>query len=821
MKDAARKLAAGLLTAVMVLSLGACAPSQGAGNSVEDQAAAQPLAAQSTEPVLSGEYVYVSEYTSLAGNEQEHISPRVYTDEGFYSVEFEKVGEYIPEDAQQNYDGEFATYESRLSFTGFDGSVRVLEKFEEMAAPENTQGLSDFSSGAGLDGIALAPDGSIYVIETTYSSWYDGPAGLSEMDASYWDYQQYVTEYYLRRLDVDGAELSRAKLQLEGDYIYTHSPKCDAEGNLLLTNDNAVCVFSPEGAELGRIPCQTYPDSLLYLADGRVAVSCWNTDGGMTVAALDTRSMSSTEICTLPGSAYSLTDGAGDYALFYISGSAFYGVRTDDASHEKLFNWINCDVNQSSISSIKAMDDGSFITVSNVYRPMGGEDYLYEVGFVTIKKLPVEYAPEKTVLSFATIYLDQEASDMIVDFNRTNPDYRIEVRDYFEYNTETDFTVGPRKLFEDLSSGRGADIIDLDGLPYEIMASRGLLEDLYPYIERDGGLSREDFFASVLSALEVDGKLCSTVGGFSVNTLIASDLAVTDTDGWTYAQLYETLALMPEGCEIFDAYTSGSDVVRNFLPFELERCIDWKNGQCNFNNESFLALLDFASSFPLSFDWENYNWTETDSSEYRLSRGLQLLSLGTLHTFDDLNYNTAYFGTGVNYVGYPGLDGEFRSSFITSHRFAMNAAGANKDGAWEFLRAFLTQEHQSKNIWNFPVRLDVYEQWREKAMEATYLTDEQGELVLTEEGAPIVLPIGKMGGIQGTVVDVYPITHAQADELRQLIDTTSTLSDISSIDAIGEIVIAEAERFFGGEISADEATANMNSAVGEYLRNNF
>ena len=817
MKKAVKKFIAALLATVMSLGLAACAPAQSAEKAEPEQSEAQLLAAQSTEMVLSGEYVYVSEYLPLAANEQEHISPRAYTDEGFYTVEFEKLSGSIPEDAEESSEEEDTVYESRLRFTGFDGSVRELEKFESTGAPENTEGLADFSSGADMGGLAVAPDGTVFLVENCYYSWYDGPAGLSRMDAAYWNHQRYASEYYLRHLDSEGAEISRAKLQLEGEYVHAHSIKCDGDGNVLMLSDSDVRVYSPEGVELGRIACESYPDSIVSLSDGRSALSYWNSEGDFVIAALDMGDMSLEELYTLPGAAYSLTAGAGEYDLFYINGSAFYGVKSSDGSHEKLFNWINCDVSISSITSIKSMDDGSFITVSNEYRPMGGEDYVYEAGIITIRKIPVEYAAEKTVLSFATIYLDQEASDMIADFNRSNEEYRIEVKDYFEYNTEDDFSIGVKRLVKDLEAGNAAYIIDLDGLPYELLASRGLLEDLYPYIERDEELSKEDFFASVLSALEVDGKLCSTVGGFSVNTLLASELAVADNDGWTYEQLYGVLGSMPEGCEVFDVYTSSADVLRDFLPFELVHCIDWKSGECSFNNDSFLALMNFAAAFPSEFDWENYIWNEADSSEYRLSRGIQLLTPGTLHTFDDANYSTAFFGTGVNYVGYPSHDGEFRSSLIPTHRYAMNASASNKDGAWSFLRRFLSEEHQSKNVWNFPARLDVYQQWQEKAMKATYMTDEQGELVLDENGAPIVLPTGKMGGIQGTVIDIYPITQSQADKLRQLINSADTFSDTATTEKIAELLIEEATRFFNGEVSAETAAENMNTKVSEYL----
>ena len=98
-------------------------------------------------------------------------------------------------------------------------------------------------------------------------------------------------------------------------------------------------------------------------------------------------------------------------------------------------------------------------------------------------------------------------------------------------------------------AGNMPDILSVaESIPYRQLAAKGLLEDLYPYIDADEQLSRSDFFPNVLSAMELDGKLYAACAGFAVETAVGASSVVGDTPGWTYDDYYAALATMPEGC---------------------------------------------------------------------------------------------------------------------------------------------------------------------------------------------------------------------------------------------------------------------------------
>ena len=56
------------------------------------------------------------------------------------------------------------------------------------------------------------------------------------------------------------------------------------------------------------------------------------------------------------------------------------------------------------------------------------------------------------------MYLDWNLRSMIVEYNKTNDEYRINVVDYSEYATDDDYNAGVTKLTTEIISGSVPDI---------------------------------------------------------------------------------------------------------------------------------------------------------------------------------------------------------------------------------------------------------------------------------------------------------------------------------------------------------------------------
>ena len=95
------------------------------------------------------------------------------------------------------------------------------------------------------------------------------------------------------------------------------------------------------------------------------------------------------------------------------------------------------------------------------------------------------------------------------------------------------------RLLADISTGKGQDIIDLSMFPLSVeqCVSKGLIEDLTPYYEKDTEYQTDNMIDSVKKAMEYDGKLYFVTPVFSLTTIAAKTEDVGDSTRWTVEEL--------------------------------------------------------------------------------------------------------------------------------------------------------------------------------------------------------------------------------------------------------------------------------------------
>lgn len=801
MNKTLRSVIALVMVCAMAFGLSACGSTENSGNNT---------AAPTPAPVQQDEYVYSAQFKTLSESGTRYIYPRIYLDDGFYATSYEKVGEDIPEGAVPEYEGQYDVYQTKLFFIGYDGSIQELTEYKPCAFEGNDEGRKNYSSGSDLSGIAARPDGKLVAIESVWESWSEAPDDMEPTNENYYGFSEYENSYFIRVLDESGRELSCAPIDVSKEsYLYAYRMITDANGNAVVSEDNKVRVINENGEDVADIELDGYADSFVKLADGRVGVTSWG-DTSERLFMLDFENSTVTDSYDLPYSAYTLCAGGGDYDVYFNNGSYFCGFKLGDTEETKLFNWINCDINGNNADFFNINSDGSIVVALNTYDRFN-ETYTTELA--TVSKVLASTLPVKQTVTLATQYLDWDVQNMIVDFNRKNQDFRIQIIDYSGFNTEDDYTAGATKLTTELLAGNVPDIIDLNGMPYTQLAAKGILEDLYPYIDNDSEFSRSDFFENVFKALEVNGKLYSTCASFSLETLVGAASIVGDTPGWTYAQLDEALANMPEGCDILDVSTTRDDVLQYSLALDMNHYVDWGSGKCSFDSEDFKQMLAFANRFPESFDWENFNWTEESNSDYRISQGMQMLMQAGIYSISDVRYYDAYFGGDATYIGFPTLSGT-GNMLNTSSGFAMSAASTHKEQVWQFLREFFTEKTQA-GVWSIPTNRNVFNKLLEKEMTAEYQKDENGNYVLDENVEKIEFPKGSIGLSSGKTFTFYALTQQQADELIALIESTDKIA--MSNEKISNIVTKHANAYFSGDKSLDDTAKLVQSEANIYI----
>ena len=412
-----------------------------------------------------------------------------------------------------------------------------------------------------------------------------------------------------------------------------------------------------------------------------------------------------------------------------------------------------------------------------------------------------EVKQERTQILVAGLEESEPLKNAVSDFNASQEDVSVTIIS-----------------LED-EGAANADIFCLPSAQISAMGREGKLADLYPYLDADPELDREDFFASALQGMELDGALISTGAGMSFETVIGASSLVGEKAGWTYDDFTAAWSALGLGTDAFDVYTTCEDVLDACLALDLDTFIDRKTASCDFTGENFRKLLYFTGNFRRDFDYDGHGWSEADHSDLRIRREKQMLLEKNLTCFRDVLACGCEFPEEITFIGYPTL-GQAGSRMILSTfepglNLAMSALSEKKDDAWRFLRTFFTEEYQ-ESYWYFPTNIHVFNRELEKAMETEEILDGNGKPVYDREtGEPAVRSVGTMYLSNFVQVELYPLTEPEAGKLVDLINESSKTGDPD--EEICSIVKENVKCYYNGEASLEEAAARAQQAVSEYL----
>ena len=164
------------------------------------------------------------------------------------------------------------------------------------------------------------------------------------------------------------------------------------------------------------------------------------------------------------------------------------------------------------------------------------------------------------------------------------------------------------------------------------------------------------------------------------------------------------------------------------------------------------------------------------------------------------------FGEEVTFIGYPVSSGN-GSVINANSSYAITAKAKNPDGAWEFLKYFLSDDYQN-NASNFPVKLSAYDALKEQAKEKPFYTDENGNKVEYEN----TYWIGESS------VDIGVNTDADNEKLMNLITSASTTYQYDT--DLMKIITEEAAAYFSGQKSLDETADIIQNRASIYISEN-
>ena len=797
-----KRLTALLLALVLALGLAAC----GSDGKEEDK-----------EP-LSGT-VYVPEFIDL-NIKMERVQGGCSDGKNVYLMGYLRD----EPDSQENYNGHYAIY--RMPLDG--GEASELENYEPFK-PQNTSDTDNVDSY--INNLSPGADGTLWVEESLYIQHFDLPEDFDpEKDEKY----DYVGDYedlrLFRQLDSTGNEItcmdaSELTEKLEVDYI--QSTVFDKEGDCYVSGRGKIAVLDPSmNLKFAIEDAELWGDELITLSDGSVGMQRSFNDQatntyGYKVQTIDKAAKGWGKEYPLPRSAYQVYSGGGDYLFYYKQGDVLCGYK-DGQEGVELVNWLEANINADTIRFFSFLADGRVVVMTDDWRAMGGSG---SAELAVLSAVDRSTLPEKTTLTYAAMGLGYDQRNAIIDFNKTSTTHRIEVTDYSKYSTDEDYLAGLTRLNTEIVAGNVPDILDTGNLPLAQYAAKGILEDLWPYIENDPDIGRDSLMERPFLADERDGKLYRVFDSFSIQTVAGATDVVGDRYSWTVADLQEALAKMPEGCAIFSQYDTKDNMLSRVMSLNLDQFVDWETGECSFDSDAFKSLLTFCNSFPAEYD-QAASMDDQDSDYKRISEGRQMLSTSGVYDFESIQTDKALFGGSVSYVGFPREDGGVGSSFIVSNGLSMSSTCRDKEGAWSFLCQLLLPKFTDAEsldrmggFWGFPTNKHDFDLARESAMTPDgYKLDENGNQILDENGKPIEESHHSVGWGDGFMVDIYSTSQEEYDQIMALYNE---IDNVYSYDKeIFAIVTDVAGSYFAGDRSLDDTAGQIQSRVKLYVNEN-
>ena len=462
------------------------------------------------------------------------------------------------------------------------------------------------------------------------------------------------------------------------------------------------------------------------------------------------------------------------------------------APEEVPFSWEGIGISRSNVlSDIKVREDGSYCFVTG---SSGGAD---AVAAITLR----EQKEEKIRLLLAAPEETSLLAEAINAFHASQQSCYITVIPFGE------------------DAVPEADLYYLSAFQFDRLGREGYLADLYPYLDAEKRFGRDDFFPSVLHALERDGALLSTGAGMSFDTVIGASSLVGEETRWSYEEFLSAWSDLGLGTDAFEAYMTCEDVLSACLRLDLDTFVDRDTGLCSFKGEDFRKLLYFTGNFRRSYDFENHAWSDADASDMRIRNGKQMLLEKHLTGFNDAILCGYEFPEEITFVGYPTLGKAGSrmtiSTLDTGYNLSMGSSSQHKDDAWRFLRTFFTEKYQ-KEYWYFPTNIHVFNRQLSDAMKTEPLMDQWGNPVINRQtGEPAIKSVSTVYLSNYVEINLYPLTESKAEKLVSLV-TEGAKTSVPD-EALISLVLQNVSGYYTGTQSLEEAAARVQQAAEIFL----
>ena len=668
------------------------------------------------------------------------------------------------------------TYVLMEGYNGTD-KIRILYRVLENVLEERIH--FDILGDSEIVDFDIGTDGNVYLLEKRYNE------------------RDNTQDIYLQTLTING-EREEVRLDLTKEDVITALQIGQSNEFYLFLESGKICVFDKFGKteyEITTHEGETILDTAWSLDNHVIFVSvAYSGDKeSLNVYSILYNEKRTEHITKLNPEDYNdaiLINGAGTY-LFYLRGNQYVSGYSIEKNREvPLMRWAENGVICSEIEKIYALSDEKWIALEEAET----------TNLIYMQKEEPKEKVDKQKLQMLCLEVDFSLQKQVADFNKNNSDYYIEVLSYEDREN-------PYQAFlMDLTTGKEADIIVLPLINEEVFLKKNLFVDLYPFMETEQEIHKQDFLPNVLKAYERDGKLYQTVSKVNISGWMTKKSNLKGVDSWNWNTFEKVLEEHPEAALFPDA--SSEEILKEIMTGMLDSFVDWEQGTCDFTLSEFNNILEIAGNYG-----KKQSKIELKNEIQELMKEDLLFSKIAVTPFDIELYAEAlqddFVFLGPSFQN--GTGGVFWSSDIQCG-IAKNSK--YKDGAWQFVRTYFTKQYQDLNqevimfgavTDGMPVRKDCFEEF------VLRYTATEGY----EKDGVWIEPI--QGNAETSRFDytVTPMSREQENAFREIV--TGTVQKEKTDEQIISIILEESKAYFGGEKSQAQVTEIIQKRVSTYL----
>lgn len=647
-------------------------------------------------------------------------------------------------------------------------------------------------------GLQAFPDGKLAVAVNNWTYIYDENDEIIDSEGLY--------EIWV--LNPESGEIEEKKNLSEAagfdGQTYLYEFKMDADGFVYCYLSDGemstIYILSPELSQIAKIEVSEGVNGLFTSKEGEVYAIVWGGQG-IELRKINRDMKALDEALKIDQTTFYISSccpGA-EQSFLTTDDTSVYAIDAATASCEKLFQWMDADIIGNNVRQFGQFADGSFFAITY--------DYSKEEDAIELIRLTRKNSSEvtaRTELTLGSLWIDDSVKRVIVDFNKNSQDYHISVKEY----ALEDYATGLTQFNADVASGNCPDIIDFSSLNYSLYANKGVFEDLYPYMEKNG-IAREEFLPNVLTAYEMDGKLYGIPAAFNISTMMGKQSVLGDVSGWTLAEMLDFMeSKKPE--EVF-SYNSQQNILYALVYNNTDEFINWETGECSFQGSEFARVLEYAKRLP-----EEYDYNDEEGEATKLRKNTLYLMRTSIGSVREFQMYSGMFGEKITFIGYPDADRSGNKISPMGGCLAISSKSKNKDAAWSFIQKMLGEECQKTlsdgfGSLGFPVR--------KSALDFMFRQDMTPDYDTNEDGTKTERPKTTWGYGNDFEIEIFAATQEEVDQVKALINSATKRWD-SVAEELTTIISEETEPFLQGQKSASEVADIIQNRVQIYVNEN-